>query len=139
MASTGVLKNEKSVLTPTQRKRLQQARKTYDQPVMIVNEDEARTAEQGKKSGTKTWILMQRMFGISGGRQPKIHLGCHGGKGGEQVATRHEFYPKGNPLWEQYSTKAVAQTLKTYSKFTVDYPYPVAISVHTKWIGMGTQ
>ena len=47
------------------------------------------------------------------------------------------YYPKeGNPLWEQYSTKAVAQTLKTYSKFTVDYPYPVAISVHTKWIGM---
>jgi len=47
------------------------------------------------------------------------------------------FYPKeGNPLWEQYSTKAVAQTLKTYSKFTVDYTYPVAISVHTKWIGM---
>ena len=47
------------------------------------------------------------------------------------------FYPKeGNPLWEQYSTKAVAQTLKTYSRFTIDYPYPVAISVHTKWIGM---
>jgi hypothetical protein len=47
------------------------------------------------------------------------------------------YYPKeGNPLWEQYSTKAVAQTLETYSKFTIDYPYPVAISVHTKWIGM---
>jgi hypothetical protein len=47
------------------------------------------------------------------------------------------YYPKeGNPLWEQYSTKAVAQTLETYSDFTVDYPYPVAISVHTKWIGM---
>ena len=47
------------------------------------------------------------------------------------------YYPKeGNPLWEQYSTKAVAQTLKTYSKYTVDYSYPVAISVHTKWIGM---
>ena len=47
------------------------------------------------------------------------------------------FYPKeGNPLWEQYSTKAVAQTLKTYSKFTIDYNYPVAISVHSKWIGM---
>ncbi|NNC82052.1 MAG: M1 family peptidase, partial [Flavobacteriales bacterium] len=47
------------------------------------------------------------------------------------------YYPKeGNPLWEQYSTKAVAQTLETYSKHTFDYPYPVAISVHTKWIGM---
>ena len=47
------------------------------------------------------------------------------------------FYPKeGNPLWEQYSTKVVAHTLKSYSKYTFDYPYPVAISVHTKWIGM---
>ncbi|MGB1619449.1 MAG: M1 family peptidase, partial [Flavobacteriales bacterium] len=57
VASTGVLKNEKSVLTATQRKRLQQARKTYDQPVMIVNEEEARTAEQSKKAGTKTWVF----------------------------------------------------------------------------------
>ena len=47
------------------------------------------------------------------------------------------FYPKeGNPLWEQYSTKAVAQTLKTYSSYTFDYPYPVAISVHAKDQGM---
>ena len=47
------------------------------------------------------------------------------------------FYPKeGNPLWEQYSTKTVAHTLKCYSKYTFDYPYPVAISVHSKWIGM---
>ena len=47
------------------------------------------------------------------------------------------YYPKeGNPLWERYSTKLVAHTIKTYSKYTVDYPYPVAISVHSKWIGM---
>jgi hypothetical protein len=29
-----------------------------------------------------------------------------------------------------------AQTLKTYSKHTFDYPYPVAISVHANYIGM---
>ena len=47
------------------------------------------------------------------------------------------FYPKeGNPLWERYSTKLVAHTIKTYSKYTVDYTYPVAISVHSKAIGM---
>ena len=47
------------------------------------------------------------------------------------------YYPKeGNPLWERYSTKLVAHTIKTYSKYTVDYMYPVAISVHSKWIGM---
>ena len=138
VASTGVLKNEKSVLTPTQRKRLQQARKTYDQPVMIVNEDEARTAEQGKKSGTKTWIFVAenvRDFGWASSR--KFIWDAMAVKVGNKSPLAMSFYPKeGNPLWEQYSTKAVAQTLKTYSKFTIDYPYPVAISVHTKWIGM---
>ena len=138
VASTGVLKNEKFVLTPTQRKRLQQARKTYDQPVMIVNEDEARTAEQGKKSGTKTWIFDAenvRDFGWASSR--KFIWDAMAVKVGNKSPLAMSFYPKeGNPLWEQYSTKAVAQTLKTYSKFTIDYPYPVAISVHTKWIGM---
>jgi hypothetical protein len=47
------------------------------------------------------------------------------------------YYPKeGNPLWERYSTRVVAQTLKTYSKHTFDYPYPTAISVHANAIGM---
>jgi hypothetical protein len=47
------------------------------------------------------------------------------------------MYPKeGNPLWEKYSTKAVAHTLKSYSKFTIDYPYPVAWSINADKIGM---
>ena len=47
------------------------------------------------------------------------------------------YYPKeGNPLWEDYSTLAVAQTLKTYSRHTIEYTYPVAISVHAAAIGM---
>ena len=47
------------------------------------------------------------------------------------------FYPKeGNPLWGQYSTEVVAHTIKTYSKFTIPYAYPVAISVHGPVGGM---
>lgn len=47
------------------------------------------------------------------------------------------MYPKeGNPLWEMYSTKVIAHTLKWYSHYTVDYPYPVAWSIHTDRIGM---
>ena len=138
VASTGILKNEKSVLTPEQRKRLQLARKTYDQPVMIVNEAEARETEQDKMAGTKTWIFDAenvRDFGWASSR--KFIWDAMAVKVGKRSPLAMSFYPKeGNPLWEQYSTKAVAQTLKTYSKFTVDYTYPVAISVHTKWIGM---
>jgi len=138
VASTGVLKNEKTVLTAEQRKRLQLARKTYDQPVMIVTEEEARAAEQNKKSGTKTWVFDAenvRDFGWASSR--KFIWDAMAVEVGNAAPLAMSFYPKeGNPLWEQYSTKAVAQTLKTYSNFTVDYPYPVAISVHTKWIGM---
>ena len=47
------------------------------------------------------------------------------------------LYPKeGNPLWGEYSTKVVAHSLKTYSKYTFDYPYPKAVSVHAKNQGM---
>lgn len=47
------------------------------------------------------------------------------------------LYPKeGNPFWEKYSTRAVAQTIKTYSRFTFDSPYLVAQSIHSKRIGM---
>jgi aminopeptidase N len=40
------------------------------------------------------------------------------------------FYPKeAYGLYRKYSTKAVAHTIKTYSEFTIPYPYPVAQSV----------
>ena len=58
-------------------------------------------------------------------------------KVGNRTTLAESFYPKeGNPLWEQYSTRAVAQTIETYSKYSIDYPYERAISVHTKYIGM---
>ena len=138
VASTGVLQNAKSVLNSTQRKRFQKAKSTFDQPVLIVTEDEARENEKTKASGMKTWIFDAenvRDFGWASSRKfiwdaMAVHVG-------NASPLAMSYYPKeGNPLWEQFSTKAVAQTLKTYSDFTVDYPYPVAISVHTKWIGM---
>ncbi len=138
VASTGELVNAKSVLTPEQRRRYERARTTYDQPVMIVTEEEAREAEKSKASGEKTWIFEAenvRDFGWASSR--KFIWDALAVKVGDRSPLAMSFYPKeGNPLWEQYSTKAVAQTLKTYSHFTIDYPYPVAISVHTKWIGM---
>lgn len=138
VASTGELKNAKSILTPTQRKRFAQAQSSYDEPVMIVTEEEARETEQGREKGLKTWIFEAenvRDFGWASSR--KFIWDAMAVKVGSRSPLAMSYYPKeGNPLWEQYSTKAVAQTLKTYSKFTIDYSYPVAISVHTKWIGM---
>ncbi len=56
---------------------------------------------------------------------------------GNRTVMAMSFYPKeGNPIWSEYSTRVVAHTLKIYSKYTFDYPYPVAQSVHAKEIGM---
>ena len=53
-----------------------------------------------------------------------------GVKLGDRTVMAMSYYPKeANPLYERYSTRAVAHTLNVYSKYTFDYPYPVAISV----------
>ena len=56
--------------------------------------------------------------------------------GGKNVIAASLYPKEGNPLWEEYSTKVVAHTLEVYSKFTFDYPYPKAVSVHAKNQGM---
>ncbi|MBT7815286.1 MAG: M1 family peptidase, partial [Polaribacter sp.] len=48
---------------------------------------------------------------------------------GKTVMAYSLYSKEANPLYGDHSTKAVAQTLKTYSKYTFDYPYHKAISV----------
>ncbi len=137
VGSTGELKNAKSVLTSEQRKRFEKA-KTADEPVIIVTQEEAEKAEKGREKGMKTWIFHAenvRDFGFATSR--KFIWDAMGVQVGDNHPMAMSYYPKeGNPLWEQFSTRAVAQTLRTYSKHTIDYPYPVAISVNGKDIGM---
>lgn len=137
VAATGELQNANSILTSAQRSRLKKAASS-DQPVMIVTQEEAEKAEKSKATGTKTWVFKAtnvRDFAFASSR--KFIWDAQGVKIGNKNVMAMSFYPKeGNPLWERYSTKLVAHTIKTYSKYTVDYQYPVAISVHSKWIGM---
>ena len=137
VAATGECQNYGSILTADQKKRLEQARKS-DVPVIIVTQSEAEKAESDKSKQTKTWTYKAtnvRDFAFATSRK-FIWDAQNMPVNGKNVLCM-SYYPKeGNPLWERYSTKLVAHTIKTYSKFTVDYPYPVAISVHSKWIGM---
>lgn len=137
VASTGVLQNASKVLTSEQRNRLKKA-ENADEPIFIITPDEALDAEKSKKTGTKTWQFKAenvRDFAFASSR--KFIWDAQIVKQETKNVLAMSYYPKeGNPLWERYSTRLVAQTLKTYSKHTFDYPYPVAISVHTKWIGM---
>ena len=137
VGATGVLQNESSVLSSEQRSRLKKAR-TVDAPVMIVTQAEAEAKEKEKAKDEKTWIFKAenvRDFAFASSR--KFIWDAQNQSVGNKNVLCMSYYPKeGNPLWERYSTKLVAHTIKTYSKYTIDYTYPVAISVHSKWIGM---
>ena len=138
LGATGKLQNADEVLTKTQQARFEEATNTFDKPVMIVNQAEATEVEKGRASDTKTWVFHAedvRDFGFATSRKfiwDAMAVDING-----KTVMAHSLYPKeGNPLWEEFSTKAVAHTLKVYSRYTFDYPYHKAISVHADRIGM---
>ena len=138
MQERGELQNASDVLNSNQRNRLKKAESEYVTPVLVITEEEAIKNEKEKDQGTKTWHFKAknvRDFAFASSR--KFIWDAMSVRVNDNNVLCMSFYPKeGNPLWEKYSTKIVAHTVKTYSKFTIDYPYPVAQSIHAKWIGM---
>ena len=138
MEGTGVNTNRKDVFTAEQMKRWAQAENTFDKPVVIVTQEEAERAEKGFSEAKKTWKFKAenvRDFGFSTSR--KFMLDAMAVQLDTKKPMAISIYPKeANPLWGEYSTRAVAQTLKTYSKHTFDYPYPKAVSVSAQDQGM---
>ncbi|MCF1420173.1 M1 family metallopeptidase [Mangrovimonas futianensis] len=135
---TGELVNRKDVFTKEMMNRYEKAKKSYDEPVIIVTQAEAEAAEKNKSIKTKTWKLHAknvRDFAFTTSRKYIWDMMAVNIGGKDIMAV--SLYPKeGNPLWEDWSTKAVASTLKSYSRMTFDYPYHKAISVHAKNQGM---
>jgi hypothetical protein len=133
VASTGVLQNGKEVLTAEQLKRFE-ASKSAVKPVVIVTQAEATEKEKTKATTKKTWIYKaENVRDFAFGTSRKYIWDAVGVKidGSTQpLVMAMSYYPKeANPLYGQYSTEAVAHTLRVYSKHTIPYPYPVAISV----------
>ena len=133
VASTGVLQNGKEVLSAEQLKRFEMS-KTADKPLVIVTQAEATEKEKTKATTKKTWIYKaENVRDFAFGTSRKYIWDAMGVKveGSTQpVIMAMSYYPKeANPLYGQYSTEAVAHTLRVYSKHTIPYPYPVAISV----------
>ncbi|MDQ1829469.1 M1 family metallopeptidase [Massilia scottii] len=137
VASTGELQNPGEVLTATQRERLKKAR-TSSKPVIIVTQQEAEAAEKSRASGTRTWHYKAknvRDFAFASSR--KFIWDAQGYKKGGTDTMAMSYYPKeGNPLWEKYSTQAIVHTIEQYNKYSLDYPYPAAISVNGPIGGM---
>jgi len=138
IAATGSLKNAQQVLTAQQIARFEKAKTTYDKPVIIVTQAEATEKEKTKSKDKKTWQFEAtnvRDFAFASSR--KFIWDAMAVKIANSSPLAMSFYPKeGNPLWEKESTLAVKNTIEVYSKYTVDYPYPQATSVHSASIGM---
>lgn len=136
--ATGELQNREKLFTKEMMNRFNRAKKSYDEPVIIVTQEEAEAKEKKFADKKSTWVFKAqnvRDFAFASSRKFIYDMMAVDINGRDVMAV--SMYPKeGNPLWEQYSTKAVASTLKSYSKYTFDYPYHKAISVHSKRQGM---
>ncbi len=135
VAASGECQNYAQVLTAAQKQRLKKAEGSKT-PVIIVTQAEAEKAEkrENKNPGKKTWIYKAdnvRDFAFASSRKFIWDaMQTEPYNNGRKIWSM-SFYPKeGNPLWEQYSTRAVEHTLKSYGNRTFEYPYPVAISCH---------
>ena len=131
LGATGVLQNENEVFTKTELKRLAKARKTFDKPVVIRTQKEATKIEKSKSKETKTWKFIAknvRDYAFATSRK-FIWDAMAVDINGKSVMAYSLYSKEANPLYGEHSTRAVAQTLKTYSKYTFDYPYHKAISV----------
>jgi hypothetical protein len=138
LEATGTLLNRNEVFTAAQLQRYAEAEKSFDKPVIVVTQAEAEAREKGFSDKKKTWKFKAenvRDFGISTSR--KFIYDAMAVRTGATTTMAISLYPKeGNPLWEEYSTRIIAHTLKSYSSYTFDYPYPKAISINAKDQGM---
>lgn len=131
VAATGECQNYESVLTAEQLKRYRQA-ESSNEPLEIVTLAEAQKAEKSKSKQRKTWIFHAdnvRDFAWTSSRKyvwdgMSITL-----DNGQKVMCMSQYPKESYHLYRKFSTRAVAHTIKTYSDFTVPYPYPVAQSV----------
>ncbi|PTB95833.1 aminopeptidase [Marivirga lumbricoides] len=130
VASTGELQNADEILTAAQKERWEKS-KTSELPVLIVNKKEAEKAEKSKASGTKTWkYKAENVRDFAFGSSRKFIWDAMGVDIEGRTVMAMSYYPKEAwGLWDKYSTRVVAHTLKVYSRMSIPYPYPVAISV----------
>ena len=135
--ATGECKNYAAVLTPAQLTRWKSAQ-TAKEPIEVVTLDEAKAREKtpvrsegGKVTQKKTWIFnaeMVRDFAWGSSRK-FVWDAMPAMVEGKKVMCMSAYGKEAYGLYKKYSTKAVAHTIKTYSKFTIPYPYPVAQSL----------
>ena len=139
VAATGTLQNPKDVLSAEHQRRFERARNSTDSVIVIATEDEAIEREKTKSAKMRTWKFSAknvRDFGWASSRKFIWDAMAVKQSDGSTVMAMSMYPKEGNPLWGQYSTKVVAHTLRWYTHYTFNYPYPVAWSINADDIGM---
>lgn len=128
--STGECMNYNAVLSSAQQARWAKAQ-VAKEPIEVVTLDEAKAAEKGKSTKTKTWIYDAKMVRDFAWTSSRKYLwdAMPVFVEGKKVMCMSGYPKEAYGLYRKFSTKAVAHTIKTYSKFTIPYPYPVAQSI----------
>lgn len=128
--ATGTGQNYQQVLSADQLKRWQLAQ-TAKNPVEIVTLAEATAREKQKSTKKKTWIFKaENVRDFAWGSSRKfVWDAMPVNIEGKKVMCMSGYGKEAYNLYSKFSTKAVAHTIKTYSKFTIPYPYPVAQSL----------
>jgi len=132
VAASGELQNSSNVLSAAQQKRLNQAKSADLHPVIIASLDEAEDRMKDRSSKTKTWKFKAknvRDFAFATSRRFAWDALGVPMADGRTVMAMSMWTKEGDCLWSKYSTKSVAHTIKWYSHYTFDYPYPVAWSI----------
>lgn len=138
--ATGTLANPLEVLTATQRSRLAKAM-TGETPVFIIDSSEVGTSSSRPAgSGPLTWRWSAknvRDFAFATSRAYVWDAAGFRYSPTGRVIEMHSIYPReAMPLWNKVSTKAIAQTMRTYGRMAFEYPYPQASNVHGPVFGM---
>lgn len=131
VCATGECQNYAQVLSAEQMARYNKAANNYSDVTEIVTLNECTAAEKSKATTTKTWIFKaDSVRDFAWGSSRKFMWDAMPIKQDGKKVMCMSFYGKeAAGLYRKYSTKTVAHTIRTYSKFTIPYPYPVAQSI----------
>jgi hypothetical protein len=133
VGSTGECTNYAKVLAPNQLARWTRAQ-TATEPLQMITLDEVNAKVSTKVKNTKTWVYTAknvRDFAWTSSRR-FVWDALPTQINGKKVMCMSFYAKEAYPIYSKYSTKAVAHTIKTYSDFSIPYPYPVAQSVEAQ-------
>ena len=129
--ATGQCQNYPAVLSTDQLARWNKAQTSFTEPIEVVTLEEAKNAEKNPVKTSKTWLFNAdnvRDFAFGSSRK-FIWDALATNVEGKKVMSMSAYGKEAYGLYRKFSTKAVAHTIKSYSKFSIPYPYPVAQSI----------